>query len=157
MSKYSPIYSKFIDEKKYIPAAKMVRGKFYLIKEYEYVGGTKETYSETTAPIIYTLFVSKSKDIVHAVKVSDVNPNLIKRFFGKFVNEAEEKLEMKGGARKFYTSVVAKVPIITNEAYRTYKLSGINKILELDMDVNELTPRNINVTGLNTEEQKTNL
>lgn len=157
MLNYNPIYRRFIDERKFIVPQKMVRAKFYLIKEYEYVDGTKGRYSDTTAPIIYTLFVSKAKDIVHAVKVSNVNPNLIKRFFGRFVNEDEEKLQMKGGAKKFYSSVVSKVPIITNEAYRTYKISGFGKVIELDMDVNELTPKNVNVTGIDKKSQKGNV
>jgi hypothetical protein len=157
MSNYNPIYRKFIDNRNYIAPEKMVRAKFYLIKQYEYVDGTKGNYSDTTAPIIYTLFVSKAKDIVHAVKVSNVNPNLIKRFFGKFVNEDTEKLEMKGGAKKFYSSVVSKVPIITNEAYRTYKISGFGKVIELSMDVNELTPKNMNVIGIDKKSQKGNI
>jgi hypothetical protein len=157
MSNYNPIYRKFIDDKKFISPLKMVRAKFYLIKEYEYVDGTKGRFTETTAPIIYTLFVSRAKDIVHAVKVSGINPNLIKRFFGKFVNEDEEKLEMKGGAKKFYSGVVSKVPIITSEAYRTYKISGFGKVIELNMDVNELTPRHMNVTGIDEKSQKGNV
>lgn len=157
MSNYNPIYRKFIDSRNFISPLKMVRAKFYLIKEYEYVDGTKGRFTETTAPIIYTLFVSKAKDIVHAVKVSNVNPNLIKRFFGKFVNEDTEKLEMKGGAKKFYSSVVAKVPIITNESYRTYKISGFGKVIELNMDVNELTPKNVNVIGIDKKSQKGNI
>jgi hypothetical protein len=121
------------------------------------VDGTKGRFTETTAPIIYTLFVSRAKDIVHAVKVSNVNPNLIKRFFGKFVNEDTERLEMRGGAKKFYSSVVAKVPIITNDSYRTYKISGFGKVIELDMDVNELTPKNMNVVGIDKKSQKGNI
>ena len=157
MSNYNPIYRKFIDDRKYVSADRMVRAKFYLIKEYEYVDGTKGRFTETTAPIIYTLFVSKAKDIVHAVKVSNVNPNLIKRFFAKFVNEDTERLEMKGGAKKFYESVVAKVPIITNDSYRTYKISGFGKVIELNMDVNELTPKNVNVIGIDKKSQKGNV
>jgi hypothetical protein len=157
MSNYNPIYRKFIDERKFVPGNKMVRAKFYLIKEYEYVDGTKGRFTETTAPIIYTLFVSRAKDIVHAVKVSNVNPNLIKRFFGKFVNEDTERLEMRGGAKKFYSSVLAKVPIITNDSYRTYKISGFGKVIELDMDVNELTPKNMNVVGIDKKSQKGNI
>ena len=157
MPNYNPIYRRFIDDKKYVSATKMVRAKFYLIKEYEYVDGTKGRFTETTAPIIYTLFVSKGKDIVHAVKVSNVNPNLIKKFFGKFVNEEEETLQMKGGAKKFYTGVVSKIPIITNESYRTYKISGFGKVIELDMDVNELTPKNMNVVGIDKKSQKGNI
>jgi hypothetical protein len=157
MSNYNPIYRKFIDSRNFISPLKMVRAKFYLIKEYEYVDGTKGRFTETTAPIIYTLFVSKSKDIVHAVKVSNISPQLIKKFFGKFVNEDEEKLQMKGGAKKFYSSVVSKVPIITNEAYRTYKISGFGKVIELSMDVNELTPKNMNVIGIDKKSQKGNI
>ena len=153
MQSYNPIYRKFIDDRNQITPGQMVRASFYLIKEYEYVDGTRGRFTETTAPIIYTLFVSKAKDIVHCVKVSNVNPNLIKKFFGKFVNEETEKLQMRGGAKKFYETVVAKVPIITNDAYRTYKISGLQKVVELTMDVNEITPKNMNVTGIDKRSQ----
>ena len=153
MQNYNPIYRKFIDDRNQITPNQMVRAKFYLIKQYEYVDGTKGRFSETTAPIIYTLFVSKAKDIVHCVKVSNVRPELIKRFFGKFVNEETEQLEMKGGAKSFYQKVVSKVPIVTNEAYRTYKLSGLSKIIELNMDVDKLTPSNKTVTSIDIKTQ----
>lgn len=156
MQTYNPLYRRFVDSRNQISPNQMVRAKFYLIKQYEYVDGTKGNYTETTAPIIYTLFVSRTKDVVHAVKVSNVNPELIKRFFGKFVNEETEKLQMKGGAKAFYEKVVMKVPIITNDAYRTYKLSGLGKIIELDMDINSLTPTNKNVTGLDESSQLKN-
>jgi len=150
---YNPIYRKSIDDKNIVVPTRMTRGRFYLIKEYIYVDGVKGRFTETTAPIIYTLFVSQAKDIIHCVKVSNVNPNLIKKFFGKFVNEDTEKLQMRGGAKKFYETVVAKVPIITNDAYRTYKISGLQKVVELTMDVNDLTPKTMNVTGIDKSSQ----
>jgi hypothetical protein len=156
MINYSPIYRKFIDDRNRINPNQMVRGKFYLIKKYEYVDGTKGSFVENAAPIIFTLFVSKTKDIVHAVKVSTINPQLIKRFFGKFINDETEKLEMKGGAKSIYKSIVSKVPIVTNDAYRTYKLSGLENVIELKMDVNELTPKNKNVIGIDSNTQKQN-
>jgi hypothetical protein len=156
MQSYNPLYRKFIDDRNFIVPNQMTRAKFYLIKEYEYIDGTKGKYSEFSAPIIYTLFVSKVKDVVHAVKVSNVNPNLIKKFFGRFVNEDTDLLEMRGGAKAFYEKVVMKVPIITNEAYRTYKLSGLGKIIELDMDINSLTPRHKNATGIDEKSQLKN-
>lgn len=156
MSNFNPLYRKFIDDKNNVAPNKMTRGRFYLIKEYEYIDGTKGKYSETNAPIIFTLFVSLSKDIVHGVKVSNVNPNLIKRFFGKFVNEDTELLEMKGGAKKFYSNVVSKVPVVSNDSYRTYKLSGFGKVVELDMDVNQLTPKSKNVIGISKKSQLKN-
>jgi len=139
MRTYNRIYSKYIDNKAITTPNQMVRGSFYLIKEYEYVDGTKGKYTQSTAPIIYTLFVSKGKDIVHAIKVTNVRPDLIERFFNKFLNEDENKLEMTGGAKKFYQSVVSKVPVITNDAYRTYKLSGLGGIIKLNMDIDSLT------------------
>jgi hypothetical protein len=156
MSKFNPLYRKFIDDRNYVTPKQMTRGKFYLIKDYEYVDGTKGKFTESNAPIIYTLFVSASKDIVHAVKVSNVNPTIIKRFFAKFVNEDTEMLEMKGGAKKFYETVVSKVPVVSNDSYRTYKLSGLTKIIELNMDVNELTPKRINVIGISKKSQLKN-
>jgi hypothetical protein len=153
MSKFNPIYRKFIDDRNYVTPKQMTRGRFYLIKDYEYVDGTKGKFTESNAPIIYTLFVSTSKDIVHAVKVSNVNPTIIKRFFGKFVNEETEMLEMKGGSMKFYENVVSKVPVVSNNSYRTYKLSGLTKIIELTMDVNELTPKRMNVIGISKKSQ----
>ena len=156
MRTYNPIYRKYINEKKYVFPERMVRAKFYLIKEYEYVDGTTGKYNEMNAPIIYTLFVSKLKNVVHAVKVTNVNPNIIKRFFGRFVNEDEARIEMRGGAKKFYESVVSKIPIITNDSYRTYKLDGFNKVMELNMDVNELTPNYMDVNSIDKNSQKLN-
>jgi hypothetical protein len=153
MQSYNPIYRKFIDDRNQIIPSQMVRASFYLVKEYQYVDGTKGRFNETTAPIIYTLFVSKAKDIVHCVKVSNIRPELIKRFFGKFVNEETEELQMKGGAKAFYQKVVSTVPIVTNEAYRTYKLSGLSKVIELNMDVDKLTPSTKTVTSVDIKTQ----
>ena len=154
---YNPIYRNFIDERNLVTPNRMTRGKFYLIKEYEYVDGVKGKFTETNAPIIYTLFVSVAKDIIHCVKVSNVNPNIIKKFFDKFINEETEKLQMKGGAKNIYANIVSKVPVITSEAYRTYKISGLTKVIELNMDVNQLTPKNKNVTGIDKKSQLKNI
>lgn len=156
MSNFNPLYRKFIDDKNAVSPEKMTKGNFYLIKEYEYVDGTKGRFTETSAPIIYTLFVSKAKNVIHCVKVSNVNPEVIKKFFGKFVNEETEKLQMRGGAKDFYQKVVSKVPVVTNDAYRTYNISGLKKVVKLTMDVNELTPRTVNVTGIDSKSQLKN-
>lgn len=157
MSNFNPIYRKFIDDRNVVKSTQITRGKFYLVKEYLYADGEKGKFAETTAPIIFVLFVSKIKNIVHAVKVSNINPNVIKKFFGKFVNEETEKLQLRGGAKQIYQKVVSKVPAITNESYRTYKLSGLTKIIELTMDVNELTPKNVTVRGIDKKSQKKNI
>ena len=141
MSNFNPLYRKFIDDANKITPNQMVRGNFYIIKEYQYIDGHRGSYSASNAPIIYTLFVSKSKDIVHAIKVSNVNPQLIKKFFGKFVNEDVE-LNIKGGAKNFYEKIVSSIPIISNNSYRTYKLSGLGKITHINMDNTQLIPKN---------------
>ena len=156
MRTYNPVYRKFIDDKNTVQPSEMVRAKFYLIKQYEYVDGSKGRYNEHTAPIIFTLYVSKAKDVVHAVKVTNIRPDLVKRFFGKFVNKETELLEIQGSSQKLYQTIVSKVPIVTDDAYRTYKLSGFGKILELDMDVNMMTPANKNVEGIDPKSQKKN-
>jgi hypothetical protein len=60
---------------------------------------------------------------------------------------------MKGGAKAFYQKVVSTVPIVTNEAYRTYKLSGLSKVIELNMDVDKLTPSTKTVTSVDIKTQ----
>lgn len=140
MQSYNPIYRRYVDGKNRTTPNQMARGKFYLIKEYEYVDGHKGKYSEANAPIIYTLFVSKTKNIVHAIKVSNVRPELIKKFFGKFTNDEHDELKIKGGSKQFYQKIVSSVPIISNDSYRTYKLNGFGSIIGLDMDVESLTP-----------------
>jgi hypothetical protein len=141
MTGYNVRYKPFINDKNRISPLKMERNRFYLVKEYNYVDGDNKKYSDIEAPIIYTLFVSKAKDIIHCVKVSNVRPDLVKKFFGKFLNKETEELEMKGRSSVIYESIVKKVPIVTNNAYRTYKLSGVKRVLELNIDVAEITPK----------------
>jgi hypothetical protein len=157
MANFNPKYRKLVENKQTVKPAQISRGKFYLIKEYVYADGEDKKFTETTAPIIFVLFVSRPKDIVHAVKVSGVNPEAIRRFFGKFVNEKTEKLQMRGNADQIYEKIVSKSKIVTTQAYRTYKLSGIMKLAELTMDVNELTPKNVTVKGIDKKSQKKNM
>lgn len=139
---YNIAYKKMIEDQSNINKYDMVRGKFYLIKEYRYVDGTSEKFTPNNAPIIFTLFCSKPKDVIHAVKVSNVRPEIIKQFFGKFVNEDTHKIEMKGGAKQIYSKFVGRIPAITDDAYRTYLWSNIKKVALLDMEVKKLTPKN---------------
>lgn len=154
MAAYNHIYRKYIDKgDKSVTPDRMKRGKFYMIMQYEYVDGKKGSYSFGDGPIIYTLFVSKTKDIVHAIKVSNVNPQLIKKFFGKFTNAEHDELKIKGGAKRFYESIVSSTPIISNDSYRTYKISGFGRLTELQMDIEKLTPTHRKTTN-NVKEQK---
>jgi hypothetical protein len=156
MQNYNPIYRKFIDEKNIVQPNQMVRAKFYLIKQYEYVDGHKGKYNETTAPIIFTLYVSRALDVVHAIKVTNIRPDLIKKFFGEMVNKDTELLEIKGPSSLLYKKIVKQSKIIKDDAYRTYKLSGFERILELDMEINKLTPRSKPVIGIDKKSQKQN-
>jgi hypothetical protein len=156
VNNFNPIYKKFINDKNFVAPVEMVRAKFYQIKQYTYVDGQNGRFNETDAPIIYTLFVSKQKDVVHCVKVSNIKPYHVKRFFSKFVNEDTDMLEMRGNSKKYYSSVISKIPMITEEAYRTYKLSNIRKVIELDMEINEMLPKSKQVKGIDKKSQKQN-
>ena len=140
MKHYNVAYSKLIDDKNRILPTKMKRGNFYLIKEYMYVDGHKGKFQELNAPVIFTLFVSRAQDVVHCIKVSDVNPNLVKKFFGKIMDEETSKIKIKGSSKLIYERILSKMPIVSTDSYRTYKLSGITKVFELKMDQAEIIP-----------------
>jgi hypothetical protein len=153
---FNSMYVKHILGEKRVPAVSMVKSKFYSIQAYTTVDGVKDTDSKGDSALIFSLFVSKSKDIVHCIKISAVNPSILKRFFKRLTNLDTREIELAGTARKTYQSVVSKFPGIQENAYRTYKLSGLGKIIELDMDINSLTPTNKNVTGLDESSQLKN-
>jgi hypothetical protein len=151
-------YNKFVLDKKRVksPSTDMVRAKFYRIRKYQDVDGNETTYSDILAPIIFTLYVSKKKDIVHAVKISEIKPEKVKRFFAKFVNTKTDLIEVKGDSRALYNKKVVHSPGVVDKGYRTYKLSGIKQIFELDMDETELTPANKQATDISNKSQVKN-
>lgn len=150
VTKNNAKYNRFIVSSKRLksPSTEMVRGKFYKLYSYIGIDEEKKIYTEVNSPIIYTLFVSRKKDIVHAVKISDITPEKIKTFFSKLVNEKEQLIEMKDDSRVVYKKYVKKSVATKKDAYRTYKLSGIQRISELDMDETKITPHNKQATGI---------
>lgn len=135
---YTKRYHKLIEGYDKTTSDDLKKGKFYLVSEYTSVDGKKNKYTIYKSPIIFTLFVSMKQDIVHCLKITDINPNIIKTFFDKLINEQREKLVVSGGARQFYEKNVKKMTTMNDEIYRTYKLSGIKKIYDLDMDITKL-------------------
>lgn len=127
-----------IDDKNKVRSNSIKRGEFYLIKEYEYIDGKKGTYTDISAPIIFVLYSSIPKDIVHAVKISESNIRDIKKFFSKIFDTENEKIQIRGSSKKMYESVLQKMPKITNDSYRTYKLSGLGKIYKVNIDEEKL-------------------
>ena len=153
--KNNVIYNKLVLSKKFVkaPSSNLVRAKFYRLRKYKDIEGVEHAYSDIMAPIIFTLYVSKIKDIVHAVKISEIRPEQIKKFFSKFVNNTTDLIEMKGDARGIYDKKVVKSSTVVENGYRTYKLSGIKQIFELDMDEEKLTPISNPAKGINTKSQ----
>lgn len=151
-------YNKFVLDKRRVksPSTDMVRARFYRIRKYKDVNGVETTYSDVVAPIIFTLFVSKKKDIVHAVKISEIKPQKIQKFFSKFVNNKTELIEIKGDSRALYKKKIVNSTGVADKGYRTYKLSGIKQIFELDMDETELTPANNQAKGISSKSQVKN-
>jgi hypothetical protein len=153
---FNSMYVKHILGEKRVPAVSMVKSKFYSIQAYTTVDGIKDTDSKGDSALIFSLFVSKSKDIVHCIKISAVNPSILKRFFKRLTNLDTREIELAGTARKTYQSVVSKFPGIQENAYRTYKISGIKKVVEINMDVRYVTSARDKVVGVNDKFQVQN-
>jgi len=153
---YNARYLSHIVSKQKVPSVTMVKSTFYQISQYENVDGIKETYGTMDAPLIFTLFVSKSKDIVHCIKLSAINPSLLKRVLHKLTNDATHEIELSGTARKTYETVISKFPTVVDGAYRTYKLSGIDKAFELNMNIPGFTSTRDHIEGINERYQVQN-
>ena len=153
---YNIMYIKHILDEQRVPPNSMVKSKFYSIQGYTDVEGIKHVDGKREAPVVFTLFVSKSKDIVHCIKISEINPSILKRFFKRLTNFDTREIELAGTAKKTYQSVVTKFPGINEGAYRTYKLSGINKVIEINMDVRFVTSARDKVVGINDKFQVQN-
>ena len=153
---YNIMYIKHILDEQRVPPNSMVKSKFYSIQGYTDVEGIKHLDGKREAPVVFTLFVSKSKDIVHCIKISEINPSILKRFFKRLTNFDTREIELAGTAKKTYQSVVTKFPGINEGAYRTYKLSGINKVIEINMDVRFVTSARDKVVGINDKFQVQN-
>jgi len=153
---FNMTYLKEVLDDQRVPANTMVKGKFYSLLNYVTVKGEKQVTAKKDSSLIFTLFVSKSKDIVHCIKVTNVSPSLIKRFFHRLVNLDTQEIELAGSAKKTYQSVVSKFPGIQDGAYRTYKLSGIKNVHELNMNVQFITTKRDNVIGINPKFQTQN-
>jgi hypothetical protein len=141
---YAKIYQRYVKSKKRVTDAlrTMERGNFYQLLEYDYVDvEDSKTWSTSTAPIIYVLYVSSKEDLVHAIKLSDINPLTVKRLFGKLVDEADGELDLGRKASSAYENKIKNMKFFSKNFYRTYKLSGIRRVSSLDMDITNLVPK----------------
>jgi hypothetical protein len=154
---YTNQYRRFVTETTNIAANQMVKSTFYQVKQYLTVDGVMESYSAATAPIIFTIFVSKAKDIVHCIKLGEINPSILKRLMAKLSNEKSGLIELKGGAKRTYSEKISSFSGIKENAYRTYKLSGLKKVSELEMYLPGFTTTRDHITGINSKYQKQNV
>ena len=140
---YSKVYQRYVTGKSKVssPSRGLERGGFYQLIEYDYVEEEdSKTWSVSAAPIIYVLYVSSKNDLVHCIKVSDINPLTVKRLFGKLVDEADAELDMGRSSKSFYQNKLKGMKFFSKNFYRTYKLSGMRRVMELDMDTTKLVP-----------------
>ncbi len=141
---YSKVYQRYVKAKKKVtdPLRTLERGHFYQLLEYDYIDvEDSKTWSSSTAPIIYVLYVSSKEDLVHAIKISDINPLTVKRLFGKLVDEADTELDLGKSAKAAYENKIRNMKFFSKNFYRTYKLSGVRRLMSLDMDVSYLVPQ----------------
>ena len=140
---YSKVYQRYVKSKtKITDASRTVeRGGFYQLVEYDYVDTEdSKTWGPSKSPIIYVLYASSKNDLLHCIKISDINPLTVKRLFGKLVDDADAELDMGKNPKAFYDNKLKSMKFFSKNFYRTYKLSGIRRILELDMDTTKLVP-----------------
>lgn len=148
---YTKVYKKWSANPK--PVHDMIgqvkRGAFYQIVEYKYVedADDSKTWSSTTAPIVYTLYASKKDDLLHCVKLSYINPITVKQLFKKLIDEKDAELDPGRNARSFYNNNLSEIKYFTTNFYRTYKLSGIVRAIEIEMDITKLVPKNFVKNG----------
>jgi hypothetical protein len=138
---YSKIYQRYVKSKTKVtdPLRTLERGHFYQLVEYDYVNvEDSKTWSIGNAPIIYVLYVSSKENLVHAIKLSDISPLTVKRLFGKLVDEADSQLDVGRSAKAVYENKIRRMKFFTKNFYRTYQLSGIRRLIALDMDVTKL-------------------
>jgi hypothetical protein len=142
---YTKVYKKWTSNPKLITSMGNVvkRGAFYQIVEYKYVENEDDskTWSQSSAPIIYVLYASKKDDLLHCLKISYINPLTVKQLFKKLVDEKDKEIDPGRNARSFYANQLNEARFFTKNFYRTYKLSGIVKALEIEMDISNLVPK----------------
>jgi hypothetical protein len=141
---YSKIYQRYVKAKEKVtnPSKSLERGNFYQLLEYDYADvEDSKTWSSSTAPIIYVLYVSSKQDLIHALKLSDINPLTVKRLFGKLVDEADVELDLGKSAKYAYENKIKNMKFFSKNFYRTYKLSGVRRLFALDMDISQLVPQ----------------
>jgi len=143
---YTKVYKKWTSNPKLITSNllnNVKRGGFYQILEYKYVENEDDskTFSRATAPIVYVLYASKKDDLLHCLKLSYINPMTVKQLFKKLVDEKDKEIDPGRNARSFYANQLNEARFFTNNFYRTYKVSGIVRAVEVDMDITNLVPK----------------
>lgn len=142
---YTKVYKRWTSNPKPIHDIANVakRGAFYQIVEYKYVEDSDDskTWSAATAPIIYVLYASKRDDLLHCIKLSYINPLRVKTLFKKLIDEKDNELDPGRNARSFYNNNLTEMKYFSTNFYRTYKLSGIVRAIEIDMDITQLVPK----------------
>ena len=156
---YTKIYKRYASNPTLVtdPVGKMVRGQFYQVLEYKYVeeADDSKTWSPSSAPIIYTLYVSGGDDLVHCIKLSSINPITVKQLFKKLVDELDGEIDPGKNARSFYNNKMKNMSFFAKNFYRTYKLSGILRCISLDMDTTKLIPKSMVSSGVASMGYKT--
>jgi hypothetical protein len=141
---YTKVYQRYVKGRKRMgdPLKNLERGGFYQLVEYDYVDEEdSKTWSATTSPIIYILYVSGKEDLVHCIKVSSINPQTVKRLFTQLIDEKDGELDLGKNPKAFYDNKMKHMKFFANNFYRTYKTSHIRRFIKLDMDIEYLIPK----------------
>ena len=155
---YTKVYQRYVRGRKRMgdPLKNLERGGFYQLVEYDYVDEEdSKTWSVATSPIIYILYVSGKEDLVHCIKLSNINPLTVKQLFKQLVDELDAEIDPGKNARSFYNNKMKNMSFFAKNFYRTYKLSGILRCVSLDMDTTKLIPKSMVQSGIASMGYKT--
>lgn len=168
MPNYIPYYRQYFKREILVPPTAVQGGGFYRLWNYQPVDSAEnKSYGNTRAPILMVIGVVKSKNEIHAIKVSEMPIVQFMRFFSQVKNQKfiQESIDMEvnntflqeqnlhyrnnGNAylidepygKSFYTRTLSTNHQLMDyyQIYRTYKIKNISTIKELYFDYKKMT------------------
>ncbi len=173
-------YVKFIESEFTAVKNRLKTRNFYKIVSYEYVDGTKKTYSGPKTTLIFLIGITPDKKL-KCIKISEVRPDKFFAWFKKVIKPSITCEQIKDFylRQKFEKIIVEdtkvgngifsklKTDAVYNqnpETFRTYTLDGIKQIKTIYLKENFLKnellqmkcydPMDLNKDGVVTEEEK---
>jgi hypothetical protein len=143
---YYHIYNQLIAFQSRIPKSKLVPKNVYRIVRYKYADGNVGSFTGTKSTLIFLIGITPDKKL-NCLKISEVKPFIFFRWLNSckkptitddYIDELINMNELFGktdkGGRQLFNSSIKNRPIYKRpeHIYRTYNLTGISEIYEVD-------------------------